>query len=119
MSELVIFVLFLHLLVGIVLVGCTWVLFTNKGPKAAEIKLLIREIWISLKDLFSKVSKLYDAIEEFVKELLGQSSLPSELIEGAREEDQSVESESLKVNQIDNSFPTLINDKDGPKITKN
>ena len=66
-------VLILLLLVVITLAVCSWILISNKGAKAQNIKDLLKDIFSNIKDLFDNLLKLYTAIEEFVKELSGQS----------------------------------------------
>lgn len=94
MFALVIFLLILLLLLVLVIGVGTLILVTQKGPKAEEVKALVKVIWGDLKDLVTKFAKLYNVTEEFVKELIpGQSE---EVVKVEKAEQQASDAEVSK-----------------------
>ncbi len=94
MFALVIFLLILLLLLVLVIGAGTLILVTQKGPKAEEVKALVKVIWDDLKDLVAKFAKLYNVTEEFVKELIpGQSE---EVVKVEKAEQQASDAEVSK-----------------------
>ena len=99
MFALVIFLLILLLLLVLVIGVGTLILVTQKGPKAEEVKALVKIIWGDLKDLVAKFAKLYNVTEEFVKELIpGQSE---EVVKVEKAEQQASEAEVSKLKKAE------------------
>ncbi|ABM77348.1 hypothetical protein [Prochlorococcus marinus] len=85
MAALVVFVLILLSFGGIILGVGALILLLNKGEKAEEIKALLEGMWIDLKELFVRFVRLYNLLEEFVKELIQRE--PEGIDEVAKAED--------------------------------
>ncbi len=99
MFALVIFLLILLLLLVLVIGVGTLILVTQKGPKAEEVKALVKIIWGDLKDLVTKFAKLYNVTEEFVKELIpGQSE---EVVKVEKAEQQASDVEVIKLEKAE------------------
>ena len=56
------------------------ILFFNKGEKSEEIKGLLKEIWLNLKDLFSNFKKLFLIISELLNSLVPKDSISAQNI---------------------------------------
>ncbi len=107
MSALFSFFLFLLLLLGIAVGIGSFFLMTKKGPKADQVKILLKETWTRLKELFSTLKNLYLAIEEFIKEIFpSNSGIPAETIDSTNSNNEQEEGQDLSGISISSSDST-------------